>query len=70
MASYQIESRGGGFRLLDEKLSTEQYGIGFKKGNEELRDQVQKTLKEMAADGKFDEIAEKWGVADAVCLEK
>lgn len=70
VASYQIESRGGGFRLLDEKLSTEQYGIGFKKGNEELRDQVQKTLKEMAADGKFDEIAEKWGVADAVCLEK
>lgn len=74
VANYQIDSRGGGFRLLDEKLSTEQYGIGFKKGNEELRDTVQKTLNEMAEDGKLAEIIEKWeegGItADAVCLGK
>ena len=74
VANYQIDSRGGGFRLLDEKLSTEQYGIGFKKGNEELRDTVQKTLNEMAEDGTLDKIVEKWadgGIsADAVCLGK
>lgn len=56
--------------ILDEILSTEQYGIGFKKGNEELRDKVQKTLDEMAEDGTFMEIAEKWDTADAVCLGK
>lgn len=56
--------------ILDEILSTEQYGIGFKKGNTELMEQVQNTLDEMAADGTFQKIAEKWGLADSVCLGK
>ena len=70
MANYQIESRGGGFVALDEVISSEQYAIGFKKGNEKLKDQVQKTLDEMAKDGEFMKIAEKWGVEEAVCLGK
>lgn len=56
--------------ILDEILSTEQYGIGFKKGNTELRDKVQKSLDEMAADGTFAKIAEKWKLSDSVCLGK
>ena len=30
VANYQIASRGDGYVILDEYLSTEQYGIGFK----------------------------------------
>ena len=56
--------------ILDEILATEQYGVGFKKGNTELRDAVQATLDEMAEDGTFMEIAEKWGLTDSVCLGK
>ena len=59
--------------ILDGTLAAEQYGIGFKLGNTELRDAVQKTLDEMAADGTFAKIAEKWekwGLAQAVCLGK
>lgn len=56
--------------ILEEVLATEQYGIGFKKGNEELRDIVQETLDAMAEDGTFAEIAEKWGLIDSVCLGK
>ncbi|WP_195421473.1 amino acid ABC transporter substrate-binding protein [Faecalicatena contorta] len=70
VAEYQIESRGGGYITLDETISTEQYAVGFKKGNEKLRDQVQKTLNEMSEDGTFMTIAKKWGVEDAVCLGK
>ncbi len=70
VADYQIESRGDGYVILDEKLATEQYGIGFLLGNEELKDQVEATLLEMAADGKFMEIAEKYGLEDSVCLGK
>lgn len=70
VAKYQIESRGGGYITLDETISSEQYAVGFKKGNEKLKDQVQKTLDEMAQDGTFLTIAEKWGVEDAVCLGK
>ncbi len=71
VAQYQIEKReAGAFVMLDEKLATEQYGVGFKLGNEELRDTVQKTLDEMVADGTFMNIAEKWGLTDSVCLGK
>lgn len=69
VAGYQIENRGGGYVILDEKISKEQYGIGFKKGNESLRDEVQATLDEMAKDGTTMKIAEKWGLSDAVCVE-
>ena len=37
-----------------------EYGIGFKKGNTELRDQVQKTFKEMVADGTAAKISGKY----------
>lgn len=70
VAEYQLESRGDAYVILDEKLATEQYGIGFKLGNTELKDQVEKTLLEMADDGKFMEIAEKYGLEDSVCLGK
>lgn len=52
------------FVMLDEVISTEQYAVGFKLGNEELRDQVQKTLDEMAEDGTIMKIAEKYSDYD------
>ena len=70
VANYQIASRGDSYVILDEKLSTEQYAVGFKLGNEELRDTVNKTLLEMVDDGTFMKIADEWGVADTVCLGK
>ena len=71
VASYQIEQReAGAFVMLSEALATEQYGVGFLLGNEELRDKVQKTLDEMAADGTFAKIAENWGLTDSICIGK
>ena len=70
VANYQIESRGGGYVVLEQRLAAEQYGVGFLLGNEELRDTVEATLKEMAEDGTFAEIAEKWGLSDSVCFGK
>lgn len=73
VAQYQLNSRGDLFRMLDEPLSTEQYAIGFKLGNTELRDQVQKTLYEMVDDGIFAEIASNYAdynLDKMVCLGK
>lgn len=70
VAKYQIEQRGDEYMILDQPLVSEEYGVGFLKGNTELRDTVQKTLDEMAADGKFAEIAEKWDLSDCVVLGK
>ena len=69
VADYQLESRTG-FAMLDDKIRTEQYAVGFKLGNEELRDQVQSTLDEMLKDDTFDDIAKKWDLSDMVCLGK
>lgn len=68
VANYQIESRNGGYVILEKRLATEQYGVGFLLGNEELRDTVEATLKKMAEDGTFAKIAENWGLSDSVCF--
>ena len=55
--------------ILDDVISTEQYGIGFKLGNEALRDQVWATLLEMDAEGFVDEIADKYSInKDNICI--
>lgn len=73
VANYEISSRDGNFVVLDEQLASEQYAIGFLKGNTELRNEVENVLLEMVNDGKFMEIAEKYadfGLTDSVCIGK
>lgn len=70
VANYNINARAGSFKMLDEIVSAEQYGVGFKKGNTQLRNTVQEALNEMLADGTFLEIAKKWGLEDSVSLGK
>ena len=67
VAKYQIGDRTDEFQILEEVLVPEEYAIGFKLGNEALRDQVQATLEEMVADGTFAEISNKWFGYD-VCI--
>ncbi len=72
VAGYQIEQRGDNdsYLILEETLASEEYGIGFKKGNEELRDKVQTTLEEMAADGTLKTISDKWFGRDVTTIGK
>ena len=70
VAKYQLESRGDQYVILDEVLAAEEYGVGFKLGNTELRDAVQKTMNEMADDGTFMKIAKTWELEDSVVLGK
>ncbi len=48
------------FRILPESVISEKYGIGFRKGNTDLRDKVQETLCEMARDGSAAEISARY----------
>lgn len=70
VASYQLSKKNSEFVMLQERLSSEEYGIGFKKGNTKLRNQVQETLIAMLEDGTFGKIAEKWKLTESVCLSK
>lgn len=68
VAKYQIEGKESKFIILDEPIVKEQYAVGFYKGNTEMRDKVQKALDEMAADGTFKKISEKWFGYDVCTL--
>lgn len=70
VAGYQIEQRKADFVILDEALAAEEYGIGFKKGNEALRDKVQEQLDAMADDGTLKKVSEKWFGKDVTTTGK
>lgn len=69
VAKYQLAQREEGkYKILDEPIQSEQYGIGFAKGNEELRDTVWAEVMKLYEDGEIDKLAEQYGVADMLCL--
>ena len=74
VGNYQIANTEGDYAVLGEAVSTEQYAVGFYKGNEALRDAVNEQLLAMAQDGTMLEIAQKYvdkGLSvDSLCLCK
>ncbi|EOS55666.1 MULTISPECIES: amino acid ABC transporter substrate-binding protein [Paenibacillus] len=66
VARYYMAKEEGTFKLLDESLAPEEYGIGVKKGNEELLNKLQKALDELNQDGTASEISKKWFGEDKV----
>ena len=68
VAYYQIEGKEADYKILDEMLQAEQYGVGFKLGNTELRDKVQGALEELVENGTFAEISEEWFGYDSCVL--
>lgn len=64
VANYEIANRDGDYVILDDEISTEQYAIGFKKGNTELCEQVETALAALDEDGTLEEIVNKWSEMD------
>ena len=71
VAEYEIQQKNdtSAFSILNESITTEKYGIGFKKGNDALKDQVQATLDEMFKDGTVAKIAEKYGISEDALIQ-
>ena len=67
VAQYQIAGREG-FVILDEKLNAEKYAVGFRKGDTELCDTINKDLDILVENGTFMALAEKYELTDMVCL--
>lgn len=69
VAKYQLSQREEGkYVILDEPIQSEQYGIGFKKGNDELKDTVWAEVLKLYDAGEVDKLAEKYEVADMLCI--
>lgn len=68
VANDNIQRSGKNFRVLAEGLATEEYGVGFRKNDQALRDKVQEILLAMAKDGTMAAISTKWFAADITVL--
>jgi len=60
VANYYNTLEDGTFKIVEESLAPEEYGVGVKKGNEELLEKLQKALDTLNENGKAAEISEKW----------
>jgi polar amino acid transport system substrate-binding protein len=65
VAAYNAKISGGGkdYEVVGKQIGSGPYGIAVPKNSDLLR-LLQKTLKKLIADGTYDEILAKWGVAD------
>ena len=69
MPAKRFVSEVEGLVIMDEALSEENYAIGFRKGNTELVEKVNKALAEMKADGTLDKIFEKYLAGDYTAID-
>lgn len=61
LARYYMNNKGEGlYKVLDENLGIEEYGVGVRKEDEELLEKLNITLEEMKNDGTYDEIYSMW----------
>lgn len=62
IAKYYLskENLGNKFKILDEEISSEYYVIAVKKGNQELKNQIEQQLEILNSNGKASQISEKW----------
>ena len=71
VAEYDIKNKqnSGDFKILNDSITSEKYGIGFKKGNDDLKNKVQSTLDEMFKDGTVSKIAKKYGISEDALIQ-
>ncbi len=66
VARYYMTKEEGTFKIVEESLTPEEYGVGVKKGNEALLADLQAALDELNQDGTAATISEKWFGEDKV----
>jgi polar amino acid transport system substrate-binding protein len=62
VAAYAAKESGGKFELAGTAYDTAPYGIAIPKNENDLRDGIQKALKDMISDGTYKQLTDKWGV--------
>ena len=60
LIGYTMSKEPGKYRVLDESLSDEYYGIGCAKGAVALREAIDKALDELYADGSIEKLSDEW----------
>lgn len=68
-AYYYISENNKDYFILPDVLAGEDMAIGFRKGDDTLRDKVQSVLSEMKSDGTLCAISDKWFGADVTTVK-
>ncbi|HVT77953.1 MAG TPA: ABC transporter substrate-binding protein [Acidimicrobiales bacterium] len=66
VAAYNAKTSGGGndFEVVGQQIGSAPYGIAVPKKNPNRRDNIQKALKTLIANGTYDRILAKWSLTD------
>ncbi len=57
---YYMSKKPGKFKVIDDKMGDEQYGIGMRKEDTLLQEKLNGVLKDMSADGTMTQLSQKW----------
>jgi polar amino acid transport system substrate-binding protein len=64
VAEYAAKQSGGKFDIAGNAYDTAPYGIAIPKNENELRDAIQKAVKDLITDGTYKQLTDKWGISD------
>src|SRR5690554_315758 len=70
VARFYIQQRSKNYKVLDEALAGEEYGVGFRKEDQELMKKFEETLIAMAEDGTMAAISERWFGEDITIINQ
>lgn len=57
---YYMAKKEGKFKVIDDKMGDEQFGVGMRKDAKLLQDKLNDVLKQMTEDGTMKKLSEKW----------
>jgi polar amino acid transport system substrate-binding protein len=63
---YYASKKPGDYKVLDENLGVEDYGIGIRKADTSLTEEINKQLEQMKSDGTANTISQKWFGKDII----
>ena len=63
---YYVSKKPGDYKVLDENLGVEDYGVGIRKNDIALTNEINKLLEEIKSDGTANTISKKWFGKDII----
>ena len=63
---YYLKKKPGLYKVLDDNLGKENYGVGIRKSDTSFRNKLNEALDSMKKDGTADKISQKWFNKDII----
>lgn len=57
---YYMQKKAGKFKVIDDKMGDEKFGVGMRKEDTALQEKLNDALKQMSQDGTMTKLSQKW----------